>query len=100
MQKIGPCKIQTGNIRIIHPINLTDLEITINQLTNIVYQKEKNNHALNQIGKHKIRELYSNFLQIKPITIRELNGGTSSERRGNGSPATQTPKTYVSSTKV
>lgn len=68
MQKIGPCKIQTGNIRIKHPINLTDLEIPINQLTNLIYQKQKNNNVLNQVGKHKIRELYSNFLQIKPIT--------------------------------
>lgn len=68
MQKINTCKIQTGNIRIIHPINLTDLEITINQLTSLVYNKEKNNNVLTQIGKHKIRELYSNFLQIKPVT--------------------------------
>lgn len=70
MQKISTCKIQTGNIRIIHPINLTDLEITINQLTNLVYSKGKNNNVLNQIGKHKIRELYSNFLQIKPIPYK------------------------------
>lgn len=68
MQKIHPCKIQTGNIRIIHPINLTDLEITINLLTNLVYQKQQDNQSINQIGKHKIRELYSNFLQIKPTT--------------------------------
>lgn len=68
MQKQNPCRIQMGNIRIIHPINLTDLEITINQLTNLIYHKEKNNNMLNRIGKHKIRELYSNFLQIKPIT--------------------------------
>lgn len=68
MQKIGPCKIQTGNIRIVHPINLTDLEVAINQLTSLVYHKQNNNNVLNQIGKHKIRELYSNFLQIKPIT--------------------------------
>lgn len=72
MQKLGPCKIQTGNIRIIHPINLTDLEITINQLTDMVYRKQKNNFVLNQIGKHKIRELYANFLQIKPITHKRV----------------------------
>lgn len=66
MQKAGSCKIQTGTIRIIHPINLTDLEMTINQLTNLMYQKHQNSEVLNQIGKHKIRELYSNFLQIKP----------------------------------
>lgn len=72
VQKIGSCRIQTGNIRIIHPINLTDLEITINQLTYLVYQKGKNNHVLNQIGKHKIRELYSNFLQIRPTTHKRI----------------------------
>ena len=59
-----PCKIQTGNFRIIHEINMTDLESTINLLTNIVYSKT-NNPLLN-IAKHKIKTLYSNFNQIKP----------------------------------
>uniref|UniRef100_A0AB38Z2R2 Envelope protein n=1 Tax=Pitica errantivirus TaxID=3078414 RepID=A0AB38Z2R2_9VIRU len=68
MQKLSPCRMQTGNIRIIHPINLTDLEITINQLTTLIHDKEKNNSTLNQIAKHKIRELYSNFMQIKPVS--------------------------------
>uniref|UniRef100_A0A1W7R678 Retrovirus-related env polyprotein from transposon gypsy n=1 Tax=Aedes albopictus TaxID=7160 RepID=A0A1W7R678_AEDAL len=68
MQQLGPCKIQIGNIRIIHPINLTDLELTINQLTNLVYNRNNNNNVLTEISKHKIRELYTNLLQIKPRT--------------------------------
>lgn len=67
MQKNSLCRIQTGNIRVVHPINLTDIEITINQLTNLVYRKQ-NNNALFEISKYKIRELYSNFMQIKPIS--------------------------------
>lgn len=66
MQRVNPCKIQTGNVRIIHPINLTDIEITINQLTNLVHTKTTNNNILTEISKHKIRELYTNLLQIKP----------------------------------
>ncbi|XP_062540989.1 uncharacterized protein LOC134209024 [Armigeres subalbatus] len=66
MQKRTPCRIQTGNIRILHPINLTEIEFTINQLTNLVYHKRMNNNALIEISKYKIRDLYSNFLQIKP----------------------------------
>lgn len=58
------CKIQVGNFRIIHEINMTDLDTTINLLTNIVYSKI-NNPLLN-IAKHKIKSLYSNFNQIKP----------------------------------
>lgn len=58
------CKLQVGNFRIIHEINMTDLETTINLLTNIVYQKI--NNPLSNIVKHKIKNLYSNFNQIRP----------------------------------
>lgn len=66
MQRINTCKIQTGNIRVVHPINLTDIESTINQLTNLVYNKNANNRILTEISKHKVRELYTNLVQIKP----------------------------------
>lgn len=69
MQQLGPCKIQIfENIRIIHPIILADLELTINQLTNFVYNRNNNNNVLTEISKHKIRELYTSLLQIEPRT--------------------------------
>lgn len=67
MIKTGKCKIQTGTIKIIHPINLTDLELTINTLTNIAYKITKNS-PLKDIVKHKIKNIYSNFYQIRPQT--------------------------------
>ena len=60
----GKCKIQTGNINVIHPINITEIETTVNLLTNVVYQKT--NNYLSQIAKHKIKELYSNLVEIRP----------------------------------
>uniref|UniRef100_A0A1W7R5Z2 Retrovirus-related env polyprotein from transposon gypsy n=1 Tax=Aedes albopictus TaxID=7160 RepID=A0A1W7R5Z2_AEDAL len=65
----GKCKIQTGNIKVIHPINLTNIEITVNLLTNVVHQKT-NNH-LTEIAKYKMKELYSNLVEIKPRNHRE-----------------------------
>lgn len=62
--KTKSCKIQTGNFHIIHPINITNLELTINSLTNLAYRKI-NNH-LSEIVKLKIKLLYSNFIQLKP----------------------------------
>lgn len=72
MHKTSRCRIQIGNTRIIHPINLTDIEITINHLTNLVHNKNNNNYVLSVIGKHKIRELYTNLLQIKPLTHHRI----------------------------
>lgn len=63
------CKIQVGNFNIIHTINITDLETTINLLTHIVYSKS--NNALANIVKHKIKNLYSNLNQIKPNSRRK-----------------------------
>lgn len=65
---IGKCRIQTGNINIIHPINITDLEVTVDLLTNIIYHKT--NNYLSQIAKHKTKELHSNLLEIRPRNYR------------------------------
>lgn len=61
---IMPCRIQIGNFRIIHEIDLNDLEKTAHLLTNIVYSKI--NSPLSNIVRHKIKNLFSNFNQIKP----------------------------------
>lgn len=66
MIKTRRCKIQTGTIKIVHPINLTDLEFTIQTLTNIAYKKISENNSLKDIVRHKIKDVYSNFYQIRP----------------------------------
>lgn len=64
--QVTKCRLETGNINVIHPINLTNLEYTIDTLTNLIYKREHNNNFLQSITKHKVRELYTNFHQIKP----------------------------------
>ena len=56
--RTGSCKIQTGNINIIHPINITEIKITVDLLSTIAYKNS--NNFLTHIVKHKIKELYSN----------------------------------------
>lgn len=70
MLKTSRCKIQIGNTKIVHPINLTSLELTIQTLTNIAYNKISENNSLKDIVKHKIRDVYSNFYQIRPQVNR------------------------------
>lgn len=62
----GKCRIETGNLNIIHSINLTDLEETMHKLTTTAYSRLKEDNPIRDIIKHKIKELYSNFIQIKP----------------------------------
>ncbi|XP_055610635.1 uncharacterized protein LOC129757436 [Uranotaenia lowii] len=64
--KTDKCKIQTGVIKIVHPINLTDIEITIQLLSNIAYKKIQDSDPLTVIIKQKVKQLYNNFYQIKP----------------------------------
>lgn len=61
-----PCKMQVGVINIIHQINITDLENTINSVTQVAFSQT--NSPLGNIAKQKARNLYSNFNQIKPRT--------------------------------
>lgn len=64
--KINNCKIQTGVIKIIHPINLTNLEITIDTINNIVTNRVEDKLELYTIIKQKCKKVYDNFYQIKP----------------------------------
>ena len=82
-----PCKIQTGTINVIHPINLTDIEMTIDGLTNIAYSKT--NSQLSNIMQHKIRELYGNFLQIKPHRSKRWDAVGTTWKWIGGSPDAQ-----------
>lgn len=63
---IGNCKIQTGTLKIIHPINLTDIQESIDYLTSSFYDKVDTRNPLGDIVKLKVKKLYNNFLQIKP----------------------------------
>ncbi|XP_062541211.1 uncharacterized protein LOC134209239 [Armigeres subalbatus] len=64
--KYGNCKIQTGNLKIVHPINLTTIQESIDYLTSSFYTRVDSRNPLGGIVKHKIKALYNNFLQIKP----------------------------------
>lgn len=66
VMKYKSCKIQSGNIKIIHTINLTDLELTINLLTNSAYTNIDDKNHLTKIMKYKVKQLYSNLYQLKP----------------------------------
>lgn len=64
--EVGKCRIQTGTTRIIHPINLTDIEVTMELVTELAYKKITN--PLTKIVRQKLQELYTNLHQIKPST--------------------------------
>lgn len=65
--KIRECKIQVGTLKIVHPINLTIIQESIDFLTSSFYNKLDSNNPLGDIVKHKIKILYNNFLQIRPL---------------------------------
>lgn len=64
--KYKNCKIQTGLIKIIHPINVTNLETNVN-LFNKLARKLDSSLPISQLVIQKSRELYNNLLQIKPL---------------------------------
>lgn len=61
------CKIQTGTIKIIHPINLTAIEDTAETLISSSYKNNGHNtNPLINILRQKTKKLYSNIQQLKP----------------------------------
>lgn len=60
------CKIQTGTIKLIHPINLHQIEESIELLTTRFYSKLTPTNPLNEIVKFRIRKLYSTLHALKP----------------------------------
>lgn len=63
------CRIQTGLIKIIHPINLTDLETNVFLFSNIARQTNTK-LPMSQLILQKSRALVNNFYQIKPTRSR------------------------------
>lgn len=61
------CKIQTGTIKIIHPINLSSIEETAELLVRSSYKNDVHiTNPLTNILRFKTRQLYSNLHQLKP----------------------------------
>lgn len=59
------CKVQTGLIKILHPINITTIATNIDVLNKIA-RKIDINLPISQLVIQKSRELHNNLLQIKP----------------------------------
>lgn len=61
------CKIQTGTIKIIHPINLSSIEETAEILIKSSYQNSVHTtNPLIHILRNKSKKMYSNLYQLKP----------------------------------
>lgn len=64
--KVTNCKIQTGSIKIIHPVNLARIEESIETITNAFYNKLTPNNPLHEVIKFRIKKLYSTLYGLKP----------------------------------
>lgn len=60
------CKVQVGLIKLIHPINMTTIETTIETLSSTLYQKLTNTNPLTNIIKYKVQQLYTTFYGLRP----------------------------------
>lgn len=60
------CKIQTGTMKMIHPINMTVIENTIQLLTSTSYNKLSETNPLTNIVKLKIKQLYNTYYGLRP----------------------------------
>nr|XP_029731544.1 uncharacterized protein LOC115267933 isoform X1 [Aedes albopictus] len=69
--KITNCKIQTGNIKIIHPVKLDRIEESMEIITNSFYNKLTNtNNPLHEVIKFRIKKLYATLYGLKPQQAR------------------------------
>lgn len=66
LTRINECRIQTGMIKLVHPIDLGNLERTINNLNSLA-KNFKDQGDLFKMADLKIKNLYNNLLLIKPI---------------------------------
>lgn len=69
MFKKSECRLQTGSMKIIHPINTTSLETNVLLLCKIARQLD-NKLPIAQLVIEKSRMLINNLRQIKPIHAR------------------------------
>jgi len=66
--KLRDCKIQTGTLKIIHPINLRTIEDTITTLIKFTYDRLDTNTSMYKLIENKIKILTDNFYQLNPLT--------------------------------
>lgn len=71
--KIKDCRIQTGNYKIIHPINLTRIEKTIIDLSSFANEFPSKSSPLFKTLDLKIKNLEDNFQMLKPKRHRRWN---------------------------
>lgn len=64
--KVTDCKIQMGSLKIIHPVNLTKIEESIEIITNSFYNKLTPTNPLQEVIKYRIKKLYSTLYGLKP----------------------------------
>lgn len=67
--KIRDCKIQIGNIKIIHPINITMLENSVYQFTKLAREIDKE-LPISKLILQRSSELVNNLHQLKPMKSR------------------------------
>ena len=72
---LGKAKIRTGHIRIIHPIDLTQISQTINNVNDDI-QNNPSTNPLYELIQIKNQKLYETFLKIKPNNIRQKRWDT------------------------
>ncbi|XP_055629043.1 uncharacterized protein LOC129779077 [Toxorhynchites rutilus septentrionalis] len=60
------CKIQTGTINIIHPINLDQIEESAELVTAKFYAQLTSTNPLHEVIKFRIKKLYSSLYALKP----------------------------------
>lgn len=68
--KTNDCKLQIGNIKLIHPIDLRNLENVIKSMNKFIINKANDRLEIYKIVEQKLRKLNNNFYQIKPIHQR------------------------------
>lgn len=70
LQKLKTCRVQIGNFKIIHPINLTNIEKTIENLNSIASSLSQNKTEISNILNFKLTNLNNNFHLLKPKPSR------------------------------
>lgn len=66
--KINECRIQKGSIKIIHPINISKIQKTIESIEIVA---QDNNSTFKELLKYKIKNLNDNLSQVKPTEKRQ-----------------------------
>ena len=76
MIKERDCKIQSGSIKVIHPIDLLMIENAIENVTKTSYRSLLPSNPLTNIIKFKTQKLYTSLYNIKPKMYRRKRWDT------------------------